>query len=126
MRMNRNLLKQLKPEIQDALKELSKKHNVDIRCGSASFGSNHATFKLEISLIGEGGEVMTKEAEDFKLYCYRWGLKESDLGRTFNHFGNTFKITGAKPRSSKYPILAEKITGGTGGTYKFPASINFS
>jgi len=122
MAINRDFLKRIRPAIEKDLMDLSKTHNINIKCGSASFGDNHATFKLEISTIGENGEVMTKEAEDFKVYCHRWGLKESDLGRTFNHFGDTYKITGAKPRSSKYPILAKKLTG-NGGTYKFPPSI---
>ena len=48
-------------------------------------------------------------------------IKKDDLGKTFDHMGDTYVITGCKPRSTKYPILAEHIY--SKKTYKFPAIV---
>lgn len=101
--------------IADIVKE---HHGVVIKVGSARFGMNNATIKLEISDISENGEAITKEAEDFKLHCRAWGLAPADLGKTFKspYADETYTIIGAKPRSRKFPILGK---GTNGKIYKF-------
>lgn len=110
------LLTTLRTEIDAALAELAAKHGVQIECGNASFTSTNATFKLAINTIGDGGEVVTKEAKDFGRYAGLVNnLKAEWLGESFTVRGETFKIIGYKPRSKKYPVLAENAK----GVYKF-------
>lgn len=88
----------------DAVKEIEKNYGVSLELGSGSYGSSNATIKLEISDVAEDGTVSTKEAEAFKDYAFQHGLKEEDLGRSFECSGKTFTITGYKPRATKRPI----------------------
>ena len=114
---DRTNLRMIREMIDQELADLGERLGVSIKAGSASFTSNNATYKLQIATISEEGEICTKEAEDFKLYCFRWGLAPDDLGREFNFRGNTYTITGAKPRSYQYPILATR--GYDGKSFKF-------
>ncbi len=94
-------------------------HGIVLKLGSGTFTPGHATFKLEISTVGESGEVNTKEADDFKRCAHLYGLKPEHLGQTFFQGGREFVVVGCKPRSSSYPILAKNAINGK--TYKLSA-----
>lgn len=87
---------------------------VHARTGHISYQSQQATVKVEISVLGEGGEVVTKAAANYDLYREMRGLPER--GTEFSHRETTYTITGFKPRSSKYPVLATRADG---KTFKF-------
>ena len=89
----------LRLEIDSALASLGQKYGVNFHAGNVSYNSQCATFKLEITTLGDGGTVETKEAKDFKLYASSYGFKPEDLGRVFKFQGSDYKITGLKPRS---------------------------
>ena len=55
---------------------------------------------------------------EWNLYCHQFGLLTTDFGRTFKHRSSTFTVIGIKPRSPKYPVLAQNTRG---KVYKFPA-----
>lgn len=112
------LLKEVRSDIDEALKAVGQKHGLQMKCGNASFipGGN-GTMKVEMSSITEGGQVVSKIEEDFKFYASRYGLKPSDLGRTFRNWdGTVYTIVGCKPKAHKYPILA---TDPSGKRFKF-------
>jgi hypothetical protein len=90
--------------------------------GRCTYGET-AIFKLECSPVRADGTVTDKSAEDFKRYALlMYGLEPSDLGREFSFQGRRFKITGAKPRATKMPILAKDV--GSGKVFKFaPATV---
>jgi hypothetical protein len=68
-------------------------------------------------LIGENGIVASKEASDFKRLASKYGLSPDDLGKEFVGVnGKKFKLLGCKPRSSKYPLVAEEV--GSGKKFK--------
>ena len=115
--INRSNIRILREEMQNALDAVAKKHGVQIKFGNASFTPSMFTIKTEVAIQGGEGEVVGKEAEDFKLYCMGWGFEPSDLGKEFDYLGDVFKIVGAKPRSKKYPIIGENIK--TGKRFKF-------
>jgi hypothetical protein len=110
-------IKALRPKIEKALQELAEAEGISIDLGSARFDSSNCTFKLVLSTVNQDGTVNTKEGEDFKFYGpNRYGLKAEALDATFTRQGESWTITGCKPRSSKYPILAKNRNG---KTYKF-------
>lgn len=115
--IDRSTCRLLRDKINESLQELAQELGVTIEAGNASFTNSNVTFKVNIATKNEDGSVNTKEAEDFRRYAARYGLKPDDLGREFTSNGKRFKITGAKPRASRYPILAERIPDGKG--YKF-------
>jgi hypothetical protein len=88
---------------------------VHAEVGHMSFESDRATVKVQISVIGEGGEVVTQEAADYDRYREMYDLPE--LGSEFVDRGETYTITGFKPRSTKYPVL---VTRADGKRFKFP------
>ena len=109
--------------IKKALQEsgIEEEYGIVIDTKSGSYSEQCYTLKVEAAIKNEDGTVMTKSAEDFKTYCYRYGLDEEMLGKVFIDTvkGERWKVVGAKPRATKYPILVEKVS--TGETYKFPA-----
>ena len=115
--LSRAGLKVLREEINAALEDVAKKHNISIEAGSASFSPNNGSFKLEIATLGKGGVAVTPEVEALKHYKGILGLKFG-FGDTFTSRGDSYKVTGLKPRSSKYPVIAENVV--TGQSYKFP------
>ena len=88
---------------------------IHARTGHISYQDQNATVKVEISVMGENGEVVTKEALDYDRYREMRGLPER--GTQFTSRGSTYTITGFKPRSSKYPVM---VTRADGRAFKFP------
>jgi hypothetical protein len=62
---------------------------------------------------------MDTAGEDFKRHASRYGLKPTDLGRTFRQRRSVFTIIGLVPSRPKYPITVENQNG---KRYKFPAA----
>lgn len=99
----------------DALKAVEQEHGVSIGRGGASYTDSNFTMRLDVSELADDGTAITKEATDYDALHKMYDLPERGL--EFRSNGRDFKITGMKPRSSKYPVLAEDLA--TGGVYKF-------
>jgi len=112
--------KLLAAKIQEALQDLAEEHGVSIKRGNGTFSpdGNNFTLKLEINMLDESGEVITKEMTDFKDLAHQYGLKPEDLGREFIHNNMTYKVIGLKSRAYKTPILCQRV--GTEKIFKFP------
>jgi hypothetical protein len=116
---DRSECRRVREAIDKALEEVGRKHGISLKLGNARFTSSNVNFKLEASLLGENGEVRSKEAEDFKMYASRYGLKADDFGKPFTTFGGkVFTICGLNTRANKNPIHAKNARG---KTYIFPA-----
>jgi len=87
------------------------------KVGNATFTDDNVTFKLTFSDVGDDGTVKTQAYTDFVRYGFEHGLTEDDLGRSFNLGGYRYTLKGYKPRSRKYPMLAEREDG---KMYKLP------
>jgi hypothetical protein len=74
-------------------------------------------YQFLIKEIGKDGGELTAAGKDFINYASMYGLEPSDLGKEFKSRGKTYRITGFKPRSHKYPILAVNVR--TGKAFKF-------
>lgn len=118
--MTKAILRALANEIEDALQDIAKKHNVSIKRGNGSYGETNATLKLEISDISENGTVLDKEAETFLSMATIYGFKPDDLNKVFTSNGSKYSISGLNTRRSKYPISAIRLS--DGGKYKFTAT----
>jgi hypothetical protein len=101
-------IRTINTDIINAIQSVAEKHRVVIQFGNTSYTSKNYTSKLNVSIV-EGGTVITKEAESYNRYSF--GLT-NELNSYFKDWnGNTWKIIGAKPRSSKYPIIVENERG---------------
>jgi hypothetical protein len=117
MELTRNVVRNIASDVESALADIAAKYNVVIERGGASFTSDNATLKLKISTISADGVINSAEATDFNTYKTVYGVTKN-LGESFYHNGTKYTITGLKPRSKKYPVIA---TNGS-RSYKFPIS----
>lgn len=108
----------LRAKLAAALKEVADSTGLKIEVGSCRFNSNIASFKLEVATVGQNGQVNSREAEAFKREAHFFGLQPTDLGRSFRSGGHTYKITGLKPNSPRFPVLATRMDG---KGFKFPS-----
>ena len=114
--IDRELLRDLRDDLNEAIKAVGAKHGVVLTMGNASFAGNNATMKMDIAGI-VGGEVITKQVRDFQSYERIHGLSKDDLGRTFMYGGTSYKVTGFNPRK-RLGLLAERQDG---KVFCFPA-----
>jgi hypothetical protein len=112
--LDRQTLQIVRTKMDEALGALEE-IGIHARTGHISYQDQNATVKVEISVLGIGGEVVTKEALDYDHNRARRGLPER--GTQFTSRGTLYTITGFKPRSRKYPVLATRADG---RTFKFP------
>lgn len=118
MNLDLNVLKAIGSDAATALAAVAEKYGVQIDVGGISIEmdvisstTDIATMKVQISAIAADGTAKTKEATDFERNAVRYGLQPSDLGREFPCEGVDWVIVGAKPRSTKYPLLVQSPNG---------------
>ena len=118
----RTQLDAFRKDFNETVKDLAKKYDVQIDLGVMRYDdiSFKATLNVSNVQTNESGDVLSKEAQDYLKWLDYSFLPYSDLpelGSKFYSRGVEYTITGAKPRSRKYPILAKQVKGGL--TYKF-------
>ncbi len=96
-------------EVNEALKEISNKYNIDLKAGNITYTNNSFTCKLEAKAKEIDGK--SYEQIEFEKYCMIYNLKPTDYNKLIQYCGNTYILVGFKPRSGKYPILAKKDDG---------------
>lgn len=106
--MDKIKTKLIAAEVLHAIKEIGEKHDCVIAYKGGSYDANSATIKFEFAETAEDGTVMTQMATDFQRYAESVGLKPEDLGRSFQRYGDTYKIVGFKPRATKMPVICER------------------
>ena len=107
----------MRAKMQEALAILEDV-GIHAEVGNMSYEDQRATVKVEISVIREGGEVVTKEQADYDSYKELHDLPER--GTQFTRQGITYTITGFKPRSRKYPVIG---TAPDGKRFKFAMNV---
>ena len=117
MAFNSENLKEMRGEINAALKGVEEKYGVNFSLGSISFTANDFRVKLTCTENTESGESVTPEALAFQRSAKSFGITKQ-LGDAFVSRGETYTIVGLLPRSKKYPLLGKNANG---VTYKFPA-----
>jgi hypothetical protein len=116
--MDRNKVRLMQVDLGKMFADFEKKFDVKVSMGGARYGESNATFKIEASDKAADGTVLNKTVEAFKHDAKYYGLDADDFGKTFVFRRETFKISGLKPRSTRFPILATRTDG---KTFKFPA-----
>ena len=120
--MDRDKVRELKMEINKSLEEIGAEYGMTIKIqGSMSFTESSCRGKFECFETKSDGTVYDPSKEDFINRAKQYGLSPKDLGKTFTHNGELFKITGLKSSRPKFPISAENVV--TQKRYKFPASL---
>lgn len=93
----------LRPQIDEALKELGERLGIEFHTGNGSYGGNEAHFKLTMKVSDP--EIQEKAARDeFNRYCSYFDLKPEDLGKEFRAGSKRYKLIGLEMKRRKFPI----------------------
>jgi hypothetical protein len=119
-KFDRATVRQILAECEEALRPIAEKHGLTLDRKGRTYHHDAlpVMYQFLVAEKDEDGNVLSAVAKDFVKMASLYGLSSDDLGREFKSGGDTFRVTGLKPRSRKYPILAENVK--TGKTYKFP------
>ena len=104
MKITRELLKALRPEIEGALTAIAERHNITLNLGNASYKDHDFSFKL-IGQVQDIGDGRPAAAAEWDLYRSRFGLDGIEYGTSFTTHSGTYTVDGILPRSRKYPVL---------------------
>ena len=113
---NRSNLKEVRDIINNALKDALAEHGLTANIGNITFTDEDFNTKLTVS-CGTDTDAARRE---WDKHAYKFGLNSTHFGKPFMHNGKQFTITGIKPKSTKYPILAKNASG---KAFKFPPHI---
>jgi hypothetical protein len=102
--ISRDLLKIIRVDIDAALDAIAKKHDVALKTGGCRFTDTNATFKLDLSVKGDGGVVITKDMKALHLYAKLLGVTDAHIATPFTFKGDVFTLAGYKPRADKFII----------------------
>lgn len=116
MKVDRQLLKAARPQIEAALKEVGEKLGITITVGSGNFlpDGSAGMLKLELAEVREDGVSAGEIA--FRKVCSLYGLKPEDYGKELKIRNETFKLIGLNTRAPKKPVEIERIP--DGGRFK--------
>lgn len=95
----------IRKSIATALDSVGKEYGVQFKAGNISYSDTYFNIKVSAHVIGEGGDVITQEAEAFQKLAHLFGLLSSDLFRAFVFRGTAYKIIGLNARAAKNPIM---------------------
>jgi hypothetical protein len=117
--IDRATVGELHAQLQQALEDFAEARGLKVMVGDASFTSNNVVFKVELAVVGPGGNAITREAEAFLHHAACCGLSPDHLGKTISRAGRILKIVGLNTRSRTAPIL---VADETGQVFKLPAA----
>lgn len=108
------LLKALRPELNEAVKDVAAKHGLNIVFGNAKFDSTSATFTVNLSFAASEDFDPAKAAWDANCSLPWIGLDKEDYGKIFSFPGETqkYRITGFNVNAKKNPIVIQRLPDG--------------
>jgi hypothetical protein len=109
---------QLHQDIFEALLPVAEKYGLHLCRKHYTYRSSECPVGLKFKVVEEDdqGNTIPLQQAEFNASCRRYDLEPSDYGREFKVGRRTFKLTGIKPRATKYPFIGD---GPKGGRYKF-------
>jgi len=112
----------LRSQVIQALEKVASDLGIDVSCSGGRFSDIKYSAKFEFS-VKENKDGKSKNQAEFESFSFMYSLPKDALGKTFKVVdmagADTYKITGIKPNSRKYPIIGEDLR--TGKRYKFSA-----
>lgn len=124
MPITRQLLRDIRADVDAALVAIAKKHGVLLSMGNASFTAESATMKMNITAADKGtiaavtsGGVSAKTAKaeaDFKRLAKSYGMEPEWLHTSVSIHGRSMEIAGLLPNKRVNCVL---IRGAQGGEY---------
>jgi hypothetical protein len=110
---NRQTCRQVGETVLGALKPIFEPLGIVVELGRGTYTPDGNSFNMKVNLTVkvEGQAVQGHAAEEFKMYCSLYGLKETDLGRQFSYAGTTYTLIGCRPKARKFPLICLRADG---------------
>ena len=114
--LNKPTVKYIRERLKTAVKPLAEELGVTIDLGNCTFNMSNCRFQLKLALLDSKGKPITEEVDSFRSNAKLFGFEPDDLGKKFTFQGQPYAICGLKPKSRKYPVIAQSDNG---KNYKF-------
>lgn len=114
-KMDRAAVKQINAALERAAEEVADQFGLNVKVGGGRFDPTVGTFQPKVEFSVEGSAE-----REFAELAPMFGLGPDDHGRLIAWGDRNFRLVGFKPRSPKYPIIAEDEV--SGKRYKLPES----
>lgn len=115
-KLDKPTVKYIRKRLKTAVKPLAKELGVVIDLGNCTFQTSNCRFQLKVAVLDPSGKPITEEINSFRSNAKLFGFEPADLGKEFIFQGQSYTICGFKPKSRKYPVIAQS---GNGKNYKF-------
>ena len=115
-KLDKPTVKYIGKRLKTALKPLAKELGVMIDLGNCTFQISNCRFQLKVAVLDSNGKPITEETDSFRSNAKLFGFEPADLGKEFIFQGQSYTICGFKPKSRKYPVIAQSDNG---KNYKF-------
>jgi len=116
MALTRDTVKDIRSDVEAALRQIAQKHNIDFNLGRITFSNTSVSCKVSgvVRVTGVAGVQAVAPSADMNnllMYLKRTG-KQVDLTKTY-HFANLglCNVIGYVPRRPKYPIIVQTVVG---------------
>ncbi len=114
--LNKPTVKYIRERLKTAVKPLAEELGVTIDLGNCTFNMSNCRFQLKLALLDSKGKPITEEVDSFRSNAKLFGFEPDNLGKKFTFQGQSYAICGLKPKSRKYPVIAQSDNG---KNYKF-------
>ena len=122
MSVSKSLAIEITKEIDESVKAILAKHNLQLFKQSTKYGDeyNYTVKAVAVTLNETGVNLNSPEAQNWLAVGTSYGFKNpSDvLGSTFIHARKEYKFMGINLRKEKFPLSAIEVA--TGKQYGFP------
>ena len=120
-KFDKSNIRAIQDDVRKALSAVADKYGIKLERKGYTYSPDHLPMGYRFITVetSEDGEVLDSAAKDLDRYAYRHGLGEGLYGREFTNGVDTFRVCGYKPKSHKYPFIAENVK--SGKKYKFAA-----
>lgn len=108
MTVNSQNIKEIREELNNALRTVTDKYGLQFTIGSISYGPNNISFTCR-------GTTLTEE-DQFTSLCREYGFRPEDYRKSFRYRNKTYVLTGFDPHARSYPYIIQDTA--TGKTYK--------
>lgn len=109
MALDKETLKAIREQGNQALKSVGEKLNVKIDLGNCSYSESEATFQMKVNILSEDGEVITKEWEALLRMAK---MRDFDIEKEYTLNGSKVKLKGYNSRARKWCYIVEYVKDG--------------
>ena len=118
--LDRGTVREIMREVEEAARTIAARHGLEFHRQSAKFASYEMTSRLTLRVAGAAEREAETQRDLAPFVAARLGLPQDIVGKSFNHKGYRFTVTGLKPERPRYPV---SCTRADGRSFKFPALV---